>query len=67
MMSRPVSASRSSSANMVWKAGHVADPKIDVPAYHRYAVRLVEEGFVAPESLYFSRTGFAQFRGKGAR
>ena len=32
----------------------VADPKVDNPAYHRYACRLAERGFVtyAPQNLY---------------
>ena len=32
----------------------VADPKVDNPAYHRFAVRLAEQGFItfAPQNLY---------------
>jgi dienelactone hydrolase len=35
-------------------ASHVADPKIDNRYYHRYAVRLTEEGFItfAPQALF---------------
>lgn len=39
----------------------VADPKLDHPAYHRFAVQLAERGFVtfAPQNLY---TGEDRFR-----
>ena len=32
----------------------VADPKVDSPSYHRFAVRLAEQGFItfAPQNLY---------------
>ncbi len=38
----------------------VADPDIDNPAYHRYAVRLAEEGFVtfAPQNPYLGKDRF---------
>jgi len=38
----------------------VADPKLDAPAYHRYAVRLAEEGFVtfAPQNPYIGKDRF---------
>lgn len=38
----------------------VADPKLDVPAYHRYAVRLAEEGFItfAPQNPYIGKDRF---------
>jgi dienelactone hydrolase len=38
----------------------LADPRIDNPAYHRYAVRLAEEGFVvyAPQNPYIGQDRF---------
>ena len=38
----------------------VADPKLDAPAYHRYAVRLAEEGFItfAPQNPYIGKDRF---------
>ena len=38
----------------------VADPKLDAPAYHRYAVRLAEEGFItfAPQNPYIGKDHF---------
>ncbi len=38
----------------------VADPKSDAPAYHRFAVRLAEEGFVtfAPQNPYIGQDRF---------
>jgi dienelactone hydrolase len=38
----------------------VADPKLDAPAYHRYAVRLAEEGFItfAPQNPYIGQDRF---------
>jgi hypothetical protein len=45
----------------------VADPKSDSPAYHRYAVRLAEEGFVtfAPLNPYIGQDRFRQIQRKG--
>ena len=36
------------------RPGDVADPKVDSPYYHRFAVRLAEQGFItfAPQNLY---------------
>jgi len=38
----------------------VADPKIDAPAYHRYAARLAEQGFItyAPQNPYIGEDRF---------
>jgi len=38
----------------------VADPNLDAPAYHRYAVRLAEEGFItfAPQNPYIGKDRF---------
>ena len=38
----------------------VADSKLDAPAYHRYAVRLAEEGFItfAPQNPYIGKDRF---------
>ena len=38
----------------------LADPKVDNPAYHRYAVRLAEEGFVtfSPQNPYIGQDRF---------
>ncbi len=38
----------------------VADPKLDVPAYHRYAARLAEQGFItyAPQNPYIGQDRF---------
>lgn len=45
----------------------LADPKIDNPAYHRYAIRLAEEGFVtfAPQNPYIGEDRFRQIQRKG--
>jgi dienelactone hydrolase len=45
----------------------VADPKVDSPYYHRYAVRLAEEGFVvyAPQNPYIGQDRFRQIQRKG--
>jgi cephalosporin-C deacetylase-like acetyl esterase len=45
----------------------LADPKIDNPAYHRYAVRLAEEGFVtfSPQNPYIGQDRFRQIQRKG--
>jgi dienelactone hydrolase len=44
----------------------VADPHIDSPAYHRFAVRLAEEGFVtfAPQNPYIGEERFRQIQRK---
>ncbi len=44
----------------------VADPKSDNPAYHRYAARLAEEGFVtyAPQNPYIGQDRFRQIQRK---
>jgi dienelactone hydrolase len=44
----------------------VADPKVDSPAYHRYAVRLAEEGFItfAPQNLYIFHDRFRSLQRK---
>jgi cephalosporin-C deacetylase-like acetyl esterase len=44
----------------------VADPGIDSPAYHRFAVRLAEEGFVtfAPQNPYIGGERFRQIQRK---
>ncbi|MGH9649661.1 MAG: alpha/beta hydrolase family protein, partial [Terriglobales bacterium] len=38
----------------------VADPKLDAPAYHRYAARLAEQGFItyAPQNPYIGQDRF---------
>lgn len=38
----------------------VADPKLDLPAYHRYAARLAEQGFItyAPQNPYIGQDRF---------
>ena len=38
----------------------LADPRVDHPAYHRYAVRLAEEGFIvyAPQNPYIGQDRF---------
>jgi hypothetical protein len=38
----------------------VADPKLDAPAYHRYAARLAEQGFItyAPQNPYIGEDRF---------
>jgi dienelactone hydrolase len=38
----------------------VADPKLDAPAYHRYAARLADEGFItfAPQNPYIGKDRF---------
>lgn len=40
----------------------VADPRVDHPAYHRFAFRLAERGFItfAPQNPYIGRTTFRQ-------
>lgn len=40
----------------------VADPKLDNPAYHRYAARLAEKGYIvfAPQNPYIGKTNFRQ-------
>jgi dienelactone hydrolase len=45
----------------------LADPKVDNPAYHRYAVRLAEEGFVtfSPQNPYIGQDRFRQIQRKG--
>jgi dienelactone hydrolase len=45
----------------------VADPKLDVPAYHRFAARLAEEGFItfAPQNPYTGEDRFRQIQRKG--
>ena len=44
----------------------VADPKIENPAYHRYAVRLTEQGFItfAPQNLYIFQDRFRTLQRK---
>ncbi|MBI1788172.1 MAG: hypothetical protein HYR60_11555, partial [Acidobacteria bacterium] len=44
----------------------VADPRQDNPAYHRYAARLAEEGFVvyAPQNPYIGQDRFRQIQRK---
>ena len=44
----------------------VADPKVDNPAYHRYAVRLAEKGFItfAPQNLYIFEDRFRTLQRK---
>jgi dienelactone hydrolase len=44
----------------------VADPKVGNPAYHRYAVRLAEEGFItfAPQNLYIFQDRFRTLQRK---
>ena len=48
------------------RARDVADPKIDSPAYHRFAVHLAEEGFVtfAPQNPYIGEDRFRQIQRK---
>jgi len=45
----------------------VADPKVDSHYYHRFAVRLAEEGFVtfAPQNPYIGEDRFRQIQRKG--
>lgn len=45
----------------------VADPSVDNPAYHRYAVRLAEEGFItfAPQNPYIGEDRFRLIQRKG--
>ncbi|HYW46174.1 MAG TPA: dienelactone hydrolase family protein [Bryobacteraceae bacterium] len=45
----------------------VADPKVDSQYYHRFAVRLAEEGFVtfAPQNPYIGADRFRQIQRKG--
>jgi dienelactone hydrolase len=44
----------------------VADPKLDNPAYHRYACRLAEEGFIvfAPQNPYIFKDRFRTLQRK---
>jgi hypothetical protein len=44
----------------------VADPKVDRPAYHKFAVRLAEEGFItfAPQNLYIFEDRFRSLQRK---
>jgi dienelactone hydrolase len=44
----------------------VADPKVENPAYHRYAVRLAEKGFItfAPQNLYIFEDRFRTLQRK---
>ncbi len=44
----------------------VADPKLDNPAYHRYAVRLAEQGLItfAPQNLYIFQDRFRTLQRK---
>jgi dienelactone hydrolase len=44
----------------------VADPAVDNPSYHRYAVRLAEEGFItfAPQNLYIFGDRFRSLQRK---
>ncbi len=44
----------------------VADPGVDHPGYHRYAVRLAEEGFIAfaPQNLYLFQDRFRTLQRK---
>jgi dienelactone hydrolase len=44
----------------------VADPKVDRPAYHQFAVRLAEQGFItfAPQNLYIFQDRFRSLQRK---
>ena len=44
----------------------VADPKVENPAYHKYAVRLAERGFItfAPQNLYIFEDRFRTLQRK---
>jgi cephalosporin-C deacetylase-like acetyl esterase len=44
----------------------VADPKVDNPAYHQYALKLAEQGFVtfAPQNLYIFQDRFRTLQRK---
>jgi dienelactone hydrolase len=44
----------------------VADPKVENPAYHKYAVRLAERGFItfAPQNLYIFQDRFRTLQRK---
>ena len=44
----------------------VADPKVDNPAYHQFAVRLAEQGFItfAPQNLYIFEDRFRTLQRK---
>ena len=44
----------------------VADPKVENPAYHQYAVRLAEKGFItfAPQNLYIFHDRFRTLQRK---
>ncbi len=45
----------------------VADPSLDVPAYHRYAARLADEGFItySPQNPYIFEDRFRLIQRKG--
>ena len=45
----------------------VADPKVDNPAYHRYGVRLAEEGFItfSPQNPYIGQDRFRMIQRRG--
>jgi cephalosporin-C deacetylase-like acetyl esterase len=45
----------------------LTDPKVDHPAYHQYAVKLVEEGFIvyAPQNPYIGEDRFRTIQRKG--
>ena len=45
----------------------VADPNLDVPAYHRYAARLADEGFItySPQNPYIFEDRFRLIQRKG--
>ena len=49
------------------RAAEVADPKIDSHYYHRFAVRLAEEGFItyAPQNPYIGEDRFREIQRKG--
>ncbi len=44
----------------------IADPQVDNPAYHRFAVRLAEEGFItfSPQNLYIFQDRFRTLQRK---
>ena len=66
--SRTAKSGPSSSASTAWRAGprDVADPKVENPAYHQYAVRLAEQGFItfAPQNLYIFEDRFRTLQRK---
>ena len=57
-----------SSASTGWKAvpEYVADPKVENPAYHKFAVQLAERGFItfAPQNLYIFHDRFRTLQRK---